>query len=387
MRRLVLLVAVLVAVDTMLYSALTPLLPHLAHELGFSKARAGVLVAAYAGGALLAGFAGGIAATRFGPRPAVLIGLTSMGIAGVCFAFAGSFWTLFAARLFQGAGSGFTWAGSFAWLLAATPRERRGEMLGTAMGSATFGAMLGPVVGAAAALAGRGVVFATLAGLSIVLIVWTLRLDSAPAESMVWSAVGRALRNGTFVTGMLLMTLGALLFGVLAVLAPLHLSAAGWGAAAIGAVWLAGAALETVQAPLIGRMSDRRGPILPTKVALVAAAILSLGLATGARPLAYAPLLVIAAIFYGSLFTTAFALLANGAEEVGLPQGMAFGLMNVAWATGAVSGPAAGGAIASATGDWIPFVLGSALCAGSFVVLRRRTSVRRMDAKLGVPGA
>jgi MFS family permease len=387
MRRLVLLVAVLVAVDTMLYAALTPLLPHLAHELGLSKARAGVLVAAYAGGALLAGFAGGIAATRFGPRRAVLIGLTSMGIAGVGFAFAGSFWTLFAARLFQGAGSGFTWAGAFAWLLAATPRERRGEMLGTAMGSATFGAMLGPVVGAAAALAGRGVVFATLAGLSVVLIVWTLRLEPAPAEPTAFPAMVRALRNGTFITGMLLMTLGALLFGVLAVLAPLHLSAAGWGAAAIGAVWLVGAALETVQAPFIGRLSDRRGPILPTKVALVAAGILSLGLATDARPLAYAPLLVVAAIFYGALFTTAFALLANGAEEVGLPQGMAFGLMNVAWAAGAVSGPAAGGAIASATGDWIPFVLGSALCAGAFVVLRRHTSGRRITAKLGVPGA
>jgi len=374
MRRLVLLVAVLVAVDTMLYAALTPLLPHLAHELGLSKARAGVLVAAYAAGALLAGFAGGIAATYFGPRRAVLIGLVSMGVAGVGFAFAGGFWTLFAARLFQGAGSGFTWAGSFAWLLAATPRERRGEMLGTAMGAATFGAMLGPVVGAAAALAGRGVVFATLAGLSLLLIAWTLRLESAPCEALVPAAIGRALRNPAFLTGMLLMTLGALLFGILAVLAPLHLSAAGWGAAAIGAVWLSAAALETVQAPLTGRLSDRSGPLLPTQIALTAAVLLSLGLATGARPLAYAPLLVAAAIFYGALFTTAFALLADGAEEVGLPQGMAFGLMNVAWAAGAVSGPAVGGAIAGATGDWVPFVLGAALCAGTLGVLQRRSA-------------
>lgn len=374
MRRLVLLVAVVVAVDTMLYAALTPLLPHLAHELALSKARAGVLVAAYAAGALIAGFAGGIAATRFGPRRAVLIGLASMGIAGVGFAFAGGFWTLFAARLFQGAGSGFTWAGSFAWLLAATPRERRGEMLGAAMGSATFGAMLGPVVGAAAALAGRGVVFAALAGLSLVLVAWTLRLEPAPAEPTSFPAMLRALRNETFVTGMLLMTLGAILFGILAVLAPLHLAAAGWGAAAIGAVWLAGAALETVQAPFAGRISDRRGPILPSRIALAAAAVLSLALATGARPLVYVPVLVVAALFYGVLFTTAFALLANGAEESGLPQGMAFGLMNVAWAAGAVSGPAAGGAIASATGDWIPFVLAAALCACAFVALARRSA-------------
>ena len=382
MRRLVLLVAVLVAVDTMLYAALTPLLPHLAHELRFSKARAGILVAAYAAGALAAGFAGGVAATRFGPRRAVLVGLGSMGIAILGFAFAGGFWSLFAARLFQGAGSGFTWAGAFAWLLAATPRERRGEMLGTAMGSATFGAMLGPVVGAAAALAGRASVFAALAVLAVVLIAWTLRIEPAPCEVTAFSAIRRALRNGTFLTGMFLMTLGALLFGVLGVLAPLHLAAAGWGAAAIGAVWLGGAALETVQAPLAGRLSDRRGPMLPTRVALVGATVFSLGLATDARPLAYAPMLVVASLFFGVLFTTAFALLANGAEEVGLPQGMAFGLMNVAWALGAVSGPAAGGAIAAATGDWIPFVLAAGLCAGTFAMLQRRSSVRLADAFL-----
>lgn len=370
----------------MLYTALTPLLPHLAHEMALSKARAGVLVAAYAGGALVAGFAGGLAATRLGPRRAVLIGLTSMGLAGVGFAAAGSFWALFAARIFQGAGSGFTWAGAFAWLLAATPRERRGEMIGTAMGAATFGAMMGPVVGAAAALLGRGVVFGTLAGLSIVLIVWTLQFASTPAEPMVLSSMLDALRNRTFIAGMLLMTLGALLFGIVSVLAPLHLSAAGWGAAAIGAVWLCAAALETVQAPIAGRMSDRRGPLVPTQIALVGAGVLTLGLATGPHPVVYVPLLVVAALFYGTLFTTAFTLLANGAEHVGLPQGMAFGLMNVAWALGAATGPAAGGALAAATGDWIPYVLASALCAGAFVAIRRRTAGRAV-AKLGVPGA
>src|SRR6266849_3617755 len=52
-RRLLPLVAVLVFVDTMLFAALTPLLPHFADELGLSKTRAGALVAAYAAGALI----------------------------------------------------------------------------------------------------------------------------------------------------------------------------------------------------------------------------------------------------------------------------------------------------------------------------------------------
>lgn len=374
-RRLLLLVAVLVFVDTMLYAALTPLLPHFAHDLHLSKARAGTLVAAYAAGALVGGLPGGWASSRMGPRRAVLVGLVGMGLASVGFAFANSFSTLFLARFVQGLGSAFTWAGSFSWLLAAAPRERRGELIGSAMGAAVFGALFGPVIGAAAALAGRAVIFCALAGLSVVLVVWTLRLGSSPpAEVPSFAALRRALRNRQLAGGLVLMSVPSLLFGVLAVLGPLHLSHAGWGAAAIGSVWLVGAGLEAIQAPIVGRITDRRGPLVPVRAALAVGALVSLGLATGARPLLYAPLIVIAAIAYGVLFTPAFAMIANGAEHTGLAQGMAFGLMSAAWATGAVAGPLAGGAIATATGDWIPFVLGAVLCASMLIVVRPRFS-------------
>ena len=372
MRRLLILVAVLVFVDTMLYAALTPLLPHFAHELHLSKSRAGILVAAYAAGALIGGIPGGVAAVRLGARRAVLVGLAGMGLAGLGFAFAGGFWTLFAARLLQGVGSGFTWAGAFAWLLAAAPRQRRGELIGTAMGSATFGALFGPVVGAAAALLGRSVVFSALAALAVVLAAMTLRIAPVPQEPLPSArSVGRALRHRLFVGGLALMALPSLLFGVLSTLGPLHLSRAGWGAAAIGAVWLAGAALESVQAPLVGRISDRRGLLLPVRIALVGSVLVSLGLALGARPLVYAPLVVLAAMAYGTLFTPAFILLSNGAEQVGLAQGMAFGLMNAAWASGAMIGPSVGGAIAGATGDWIPYLLAALACLTALVAATR----------------
>jgi MFS family permease len=377
MRRLLLLVAVLVFVDTMLYAALTPLLPHFAHELHLSKARAGTLVGAYAAGALIGGLPGGWASARFGARRAVLVGLAGMGLASIGFAFADSFSTLFVARFLQGLGSAFTWAGSFSWLLAAAPRERRGQLIGSAMGAAVFGALFGPVIGAAAALVGRAEIFCALAGLSVVLAIWTLLLGSSPpAQPPSFTALRRALRSRELVGGLGLMALPSLLFGVLAVLGPLHLSEAGWGAAAIGGVWLIGAGLEAIQAPIIGRISDRRGPLVPVRAALAVGAVVSLGLATGARPLIYAPLIVIAAIAYGALFTPAFAMIADGADHTGLAQGMAFGLMSAAWATGAVAGPAAGGAIANATGDWIPFTLGAALCGSILFVVRPRVQSR-----------
>jgi MFS family permease len=378
MRRLLLLVAALVWVDTMLFAALTPLLPHFAHELHLSKTGAGVLVGAYAAGALVGGLPGGVAAARLGARRAVLVGLTLMGLSSLGFAFAHGFAALAAARFLQGGGSGFTWAGAFAWLLAAAPRERRGELIGSAMGAAVFGALFGPAVGAAAALLGRAPVFTALAGLAVVLGVWTLRLESIPGERPSTAAVRRALRDPLFVGGLALMALPALLFGVLSTLAPLQLSQDGWGAAAIGAVWLVGAGFEAGLSPLVGRFIDRRGIRLPVEAALAASIALSIALAAGPRPLGYVPLIVLAAAAYGVIFTPAFALIAEGAERSALPQGMAFGLMNAAWALGALLGPAAGGAVAAATGDVVPFLVAAGLCAATLAAVRhsrRRTAV------------
>ena len=80
-----------------------------------------------------------------------------------------------------------------------------------------------------------------------------------------------------------------------------------------------------------------------------------------------ARLVVLAGMAFGSLFTPAFVLISDGAERARLAQGMAFGVMNAAWALGAVVGPAAAGAIAGATGDWIPYVLTAAACAVALV--------------------
>jgi predicted MFS family arabinose efflux permease len=377
MRRLLFLVSALVWVDTMLFAALTPLLPHFARSLHLSKTGAGALVAAYAAGALIGGLPGGAAAARLGARRAVLVGLALMGLASLGFAFAGEFWTLAAARLLQGCGSGFTWAGAFAWLLAAAPRERRGELIGSAMGAAVLGALFGPAVGAAAAFAGRGVVFTALAGLSVVLAAWTFRIEPVPPERPSAAAMARALRTPLFLGGLGLMALPALLFGVLSTLAPLHLSAAGWGAAGIGTVWLVGAGVEAGLSPLAGRVLDRRGATVPLQIVLAISVVVSVGLALGPRPLAYVPLVVVAAGAYGVLFTPAFILIADGAERSGLAQGMAFGLMNAAWALGALVGPAAGGATAAVSGDVAPFLVSAALCAATLAAVRRRGRVAR----------
>jgi MFS family permease len=375
MRRLVALVSIVVLVDTALYAVLTPLLPRFADELDLSKALAGVLVAAYPLGALVGGLPGGFAAVRLGPRRAVLVGLGLFAVASVGFAAADAYATLLLARFVQGAGSALTWAGAFSWLIGSAPRSRRGELVGAAFAAAIVGALLGPALGALAASVGRGPVFISLAGLAGALAVAALAVPPLPGTQPSLRALGGAFRQRRFLGGLASMALPALLFGVLGVLAPLHLHAAGWSAAAIGVLWIVGAAAEAVEAPLVGRVSDRRGRTLPVRVALAAGAVLSAALAFGGRPLVYVPLVFLATVAYSVLFTPALALIADGADDAGLAQGLAFGLMNAAWAVGAVVGPLVGGALASATSDAVPFALAAALCLSAFFAVGARPRV------------
>ena len=80
-RKLLVLLSAVVAVDTMFFTALAPLLPHFAARYGLGKGGAGVLSAMYAAGVLTASVPGGLAASRFGPRPAVVVGVALTAVA------------------------------------------------------------------------------------------------------------------------------------------------------------------------------------------------------------------------------------------------------------------------------------------------------------------
>src|SRR6266516_5889723 len=169
MRRLLVLVGVIVLVDTMFFTALTPLLPHYVHKLDLGKGAAGLRKAMYPAGALLAAIPGGMAAARFGVKPTVLTGLSLLALTTTAFGLADSVWALDLARFVQGVSSAFSWTGGLAWLVAAAPAGRRGELIGAAFGAAIAGALFGPVLGAVASVTGTDVAFGAVAGLAVVL--------------------------------------------------------------------------------------------------------------------------------------------------------------------------------------------------------------------------
>ena len=107
------------------------------------------------------------------------------------------------------------------------------------------------------------------------------------------------------------------------------------------------------------------------RLALVGSILVSLGLALASSPYALAPLVVAAAIAFGAFWAPAMALLSDGADRIGLAQGLGFGLMNAAWGGGNALGPVLGGALADAAGDAVPFALMAGVCAVTLLGVSR----------------
>lgn len=372
MRRLLLLVSAIVFVDTAFFAAITPLLPGYVDEFGLSKSGAGILAAAYPAGTMLGAVPGGWLATRAGVRPAVLVGLGVLAASSLAFALAPTILVLDLARFAQGLGSAASFAGALGWLAAAAPRERRGEVLGSAFGTAIVGALFGPVLGGAAEELGDGPVFGGVAVVALVLAVLAARTPGLPrGAGMSPRELIAGVREERIAIGAGIVLLVGLVFGTISVLVPLRLDELGAGATMIAATFLLSAALEAVVSPLAGRLSDRRGPMLPALAGLAGTAVVVALLPLPSVAWLLVALVVIATPVIGILWLPAMTLLSAGVEARGLEQAVAFAVFNLAWSIGETGGAAGGARLGEAVGDGVPYGLLAAACALSFLVLRR----------------
>lgn len=366
-------VSAIVLVDTMFYAAIAPLLPYYAHHFHLQKSQAGVLAASYAAGTLIGSMPAGWLAARVGVRATIITGLGMMIVSSAVFAFATDIALLDGARFVQGVGGAASWAAGLAWLIERAPDNRRAEMIGAALSAAIAGAVLGPVLGTAASQTSPKLVFSLVAALGVGLLLWTLTERApAPASDPQSGAFAPALRDRRVTTGMWLTMLGALLYGTLAVLAPLRLSHLGASNATVGIVFVIGAAVAALASPLVGRISDRRGWRLPVLAGLCGATVWAVLLPL---PQAVAPLfalVVVADGLFGVSYPPAGAMISAGAEHVGLGQAYGFALFNLAWAGGQVIGGAGSAGLAQATADAVPYSLLALLCAITLVVVVRQ---------------
>jgi MFS family permease len=382
--RLLLVVSIAVFLDTLFFAVITPLLPELSHQLGLSKLSAGVMTASYPAGMLVASLPAGALAVRRGPRFTVISGLLLLVVSTVGFGLLRTSPGLDIARFVEGVGGACSWAGGLAWIVAATPPERRGSVMGKALGMAIAGSLFGPAIGALASVTGRAVLFCALAAIASLLLIPVSRLpDESESSAQPVTEVVRVLHRPAFAGAMWLMALPAIVSGVINVLGPLQLHKLGAGAGMIGAIFLVGAALEAVISPQAGHFSDRHGRMLPLRGGLIGLAVALACFTLPSTAVGLGLVMVVTATVLGVFWAPVMALVSDVAEAHGIDQAHAAALMNLAWAAGQIVGSAGGGATGKAFGDIFPTLAVTAMCLATLVVLQGSRAARSAAAVSG----
>jgi predicted MFS family arabinose efflux permease len=275
------------------------------------------------------------------------------------------------------------WSGALAWLVASAPVDRRGRLIGTALGLSVAGSLLGPALGTAAQQFGDVLVFSLVAVAALGLAAWAATLPGHPDAAVIpdRATLLRGLRDRSVRAGGWLNTLYGLAFGALSVLVPLRLASLGASGAVVGLVFALSAVGEMVASPLAGRLADRGTRLSPVRAALPGAALVLALLPLPHVAWIVAVLMVLSGPTVGSLAAPAGAMLSDAASALGIGQVIAVALANVAWSAGELAGAAGGGELAQLTADAVPYAVLCLACAGTAVMLRPGTrTAREADA-------
>lgn len=356
MRRLIPLVCALFALEASLYSTLAPLLPHYARQLGLSPTMAGVLTGAYSAGLIPGAVISSRVSTRAGVRATIVVGLVGLAAGSLAFGFAGDTVMLVSARAVQGIACGCVWGGGLAWLARAAPERRRGTMLGIAFGAATVGTLCGPALGTVALAIGPRLLFGLVAVCAIGLLLWVLRLPAPRRELQPASAL-KFLRHRSMHLPIWLNALQSLPLGMVGALIPLRLSHLGASGAAVAATFVLASCVGALVSPLAGRLSDRRGQMLPIRTALLLAVpcLLLLPWPSSAALVSAVTVVLIGGLISLSL-TPAVSLIADAGDRAGVAETVPAVLITTV-AVGETIGSAGGAGLGELTFDAAPFVV------------------------------
>lgn len=362
MRPTAAIVKAIVFLDLLLLFAIVPLLPAYQRALHLSKAQAGIVVAAYSAAVLVASVPVGHWADRLGPKRTTVAGVALLSISTLAFGVANSFWVLVAARAGQGTSSAVSWSAGLAWLSADSAPGERGRKLGAAMAYANLGALLGPLAGGPLGGAyGIRVPFVVMGVAGALLAVAAALAAGPPTRPIEHVKLRRlasvALARGPFLGALVIMLLVAAVSGTLDTLVPLGLGHHGYSAGQITAVLTAGGVISVVANRLAGRAFDRVGGVPVALVAMGGTAAALVVLTAGVSAAVVAAVFVGVTPFITSQYAVAFPLCSLGAENAGMGQAVAFGLLNLSWGAGFAIGPAAGAAIATAVSDRLTYAI------------------------------
>ncbi|HVC74963.1 MAG TPA: MFS transporter [Candidatus Micrarchaeaceae archaeon] len=368
--RLVVFVGSVFAAESAFFAVVPPLVPQLVRVGHLTTSEVGILVAAYPAGVLLAAIPSMALVDRRGVRVATVVGIAVLIASTLGFGWGASPLVLDASRFVQGVGGAVAWAGALAWLTSTTARERRGSVIGGAVGAALVGTVIGPPIGALASQVGRGPVFSVLAIVLALLLLAAPRVApaAAPQRGSV-QALLKLLRSRRAAIGNGLLLVIGIVGGTLWSLVPLLVVHRAGGAGVIAAILAVSYTLAALMNVYIGRISDRFGRLLPTLVGLTGAAVLLPLIPFLASLYALFIVCVAAQSMISALWTPTAAMVTDGAEGTAAGQAVGVATMNAAWAAGGASGPVLATWLADAAGFPLPFAVAAGLCAASAVVV------------------
>lgn len=365
-RRAILAIAIsAIALETALLGLIAPLLPEIEERTGAGDAALGLALAAYAIPILLISIPTGRLADRLGRRPLLLFGLTLTGIGSLLIAFSTSLELLLAGRAVQGIGSTASWIAALALVTDLARPGRKGEAIGFALAANSFGAIGGPALGG---LAGGGIAYeapfllvtaiaaAMLVAGAIVLPRGRPNFDEQAQRKSMLATLGRreALAPG------LLIIAGASVLGMVDFVVPLDLDRRlGTGAAVIGLLFALAAAMDAIGAPIAGAAGDRIGrrPVARAGGLVIAASGILLATLPGLTGTGFA--LVVFGLGQSILFGGAVPWLDDSFEIA--DRGLAYGGLNLLYATGYTVGPLLGGGLLALASADVAYALTAAI--------------------------
>jgi MFS family permease len=344
-----------IALETALLGLIAPLLPEIDDRTGAGDAALGLAHAAYAIPILVNAIPTGRLADRIGRRPLLLFGLALTGLGSLLIAFSSSLEALLAGRAVQGVGSTASWIAALALVSDLARPGRKGEAIGFALAANSFGSIGGPALGG---IVGGGIAFEApfflvtaiaavmLAAGFVVLPRQRPRPAGAGERKSILATLGRrqALAPG------LIMIAGASLLGMVDFAVPLDLDRRlGTAAAVIGLLFALAAAMDAVASPFAGSAGDRVGRKPVTLAGGLVIAVSGVLLATLPALAGAGFALVIFGLGQSILFGGAVPWLDDTFSIA--DRGLAYGGLNLLYATGYTAGPLIGGgllAVASA---------------------------------------
>jgi MFS family permease len=277
--------------------AVLPVLPRYVHgPLDSGDVAVGIVIGSYAVTGLLLRPVAGRLADRRGRRPTVLLGSVIVAVSGFLYLLPLGLPGLIFARLLLGAGEGAVFTAGSAWIVDIAPPERRGRVIGLYGLAVWSGLSIGPLFGELLLNASGYTAVWLFAGVApLVGALIALRLPDAfrpVSHAEAHPLIAReAVRPGVA------LALASLGYATVASFVVLHLDARGIGHGAT--VFGAFATMVVLTRLVGGDLPDRVGP---ARVAIAAAAVEAVGLATMALAQSF-EVAVVGALAMGAAFS------------------------------------------------------------------------------------